>query len=61
MSEICVVIVSPDDIGTTQVYLEVVTTENPDGVGSEASKRLYPQIYNCVSDVRSVMCTVSTA
>ena len=38
MSEICVVIVSPDDIGTTQVYLEVVTTENPDGVGSEASK-----------------------
>ena len=38
MSETCVIIVSPDDIGTTQVYLEVVTTENPDGVGSEASK-----------------------
>ena len=49
MSETCVIIVSPDDIGTTQVYLEVVTTENPDGVGSEASK------INRVSDLSCVL------
>ena len=37
--EICVVIISPDDdIGTTNVYLEVIPIDNPDGVGTEASK-----------------------
>ena len=38
MSEICVVIISPDDIGTTQVYLEVIPINNTNGVGNEASK-----------------------
>ena len=39
--EICVVIISPDDIGTTEVYLEVIPIDNPDGpdgVGTEASR-----------------------
>ena len=35
---ICVVIISPDDIGTTEVYLEVIPIDNPDGVGTETSK-----------------------
>ena len=34
----CVVIISPDDIGTTEVYLEVIPIDNPDGVGTETSK-----------------------
>ena len=38
---ICVVIISPDDIGTTNVYLEVIPIDNPDGVGTEASKFTY--------------------
>ena len=38
MSEICVVIISPDDIETTQVYLEVIPINNTNGVGNEASK-----------------------
>ena len=38
MSEICVAIISPDDIGTTQVYLEVIPINNTNGVENEASK-----------------------
>ena len=34
--EICVVVIGPDDIGRTQVFLEVLPTENPAGVGNEA-------------------------
>ena len=33
---ICVVIISPDD--DIDVYLEVIPIDNPDGVGTEASK-----------------------
>ena len=38
MRDICVVIISSDDIGATDVYLEVIQINNTNGVGSEASK-----------------------